>query len=89
MDADRFVLGYTNPSIHIIMDEAVKWMGAGHRSINHSSKTIAFIKNLFSRKEQNIAILHLLIDNHIINKKYLQSCITKHKTYQRNKKIPI
>lgn len=77
MAADRYLLGYTDPYIHVFMDQAVKWMGAGHRSINHSAKVLEAMEVFTGKPGRQIALLHLLIDNHIIEANKLQSIMKK------------
>ncbi len=84
IEADLYCLGYTNPIIHIFMDSAVKWMGAGHRSINHSVKTLEAIEIFTGKEGRKIALLHLLIDNKIINVDELQKAIKRDKIFNRS-----
>jgi len=72
MKADLFLLGYTNEAVHAIMDYAVRWLGAGHRSVYHSYNEIKYIKVAFGKKAGLIALMHVLIDNNILDKNFIK-----------------
>lgn len=73
--ADLLLLGYTISDVHEYMDYAVKWMGAGHRSVGHSYDAIRAAGMLFGKRGKTIALLHLLIDNHIVDGKLIKKYI--------------
>lgn len=81
MKADLLLLGYTNEAVHALMDAAVKWLGAGHRSVHHNVDTIRYFKAMFGKKAGTVALLHLLIDNNILDRKYIEKLI-KSKKYK-------
>lgn len=86
IEADLYLLGYTNPFVHIFIDAAAKWMGAGHRSIKHSSKVIEAVELIAGKEGRKIALLHLLIDNRIVNTEQIQAMIKKDKSNKKKQK---
>lgn len=69
LKADELLLGYSIPLIHKLIDdiEALKEYGAKHRIMKHNEKTLLYINEVYGKKAFNTALLHILIDNHIIN----------------------
>ena len=65
--ADQLLLGYSNPVIHSILDSNSKIFGPAHRFDNHDYRTVKLIDSIHGRKDGNIALLHILLDLHIIN----------------------
>jgi hypothetical protein len=72
---DNLLLGYSIQDVHEYMDLAVKWLGAGHRSIRHNINTVDAAKILFGNEAGYIALLHLLIDNKIVDVEFLKKLI--------------
>lgn len=75
MKADLLLLGYTHEPVHAFMDFAVHWLGAGHRSVYHNIDTIRYLKSIFGKRAGTVALLHLLIDNNIVDRKYIEKLI--------------
>ena len=75
--ADQLLLGYTNPAIHSILDANVKIFGPAHRFDNHDYRTIKLIDSLYGMKSGNIALLHILLDLHILPDKYILKLISE------------
>ena len=65
--ADESLLGYSIPLIHVILDAPVGWLDAGHRSIHHNIQTIKWIEEMFGKEGKYIALLHIMIDNRILD----------------------
>lgn len=82
MKADLLLLGYTNEPVHVFMDFAVRYLGAGHRSVYHNVDGIRQVKAWFGKKAGTIALLHLLIDNNILDRKYIEKLV-KSKKYKK------
>lgn len=77
MKADLLLLGYTNETVHAFMDFSVKWLGAGHRLVYHNINAIRYLRALFGKRAGRIALLHLLIDGNIIDRKFIEKLIKK------------
>ena len=73
--ADLYLLGYSNPAIHSILDASVKLFGPAHRFDNHDYRTIKLIDSIYGKKDGNIALLHILLDLHILNDKLVMKTI--------------
>lgn len=76
--ADLLLLGYTDFRIHSMIDYPVKYMGASHRQLYHNTDFLRFVRAYLGRKAFNVALLHLITDNNIIDKKEMKTCL---KTY--------
>lgn len=75
MKVDRKLLSYTNGDIHSWLDITVKHLGSSHRHIRHGYKAIQMAKEVFGKNGARIALLHILVDIHYINRKTLQDII--------------
>jgi len=66
--ADLLFLGYTDETIHRIIDDldSLKFKGPQHRMFGHNYATLNLIKSLGGEKAFNIALLHILIDFDIL-----------------------
>lgn len=62
--ADLLFLGYTDPSIHKMIDdlESLQKYGPYHRRIGHNFETVEFITMCFGESAFYISLLHILID---------------------------
>jgi hypothetical protein len=63
----RALLGYSNLEVHRYLDQAAKWMGAGHRIVHHSPLILDMAEVMFGLEGRREALLHLLIDARIID----------------------
>ena len=70
--ADLFLLGYTDSMIHSLIDYPSRYMGASHRQLYHNTDMLRFVRAYLGRKAFNVALLHLLIDNDVIERKELK-----------------
>ena len=63
MKVDLLFLGYTDPTIHRIMDDldSLKFKGPSHRMFGHNWTTLKFIKANGGLSAFNIALSRLLI----------------------------
>ncbi len=86
IEADLFCLGYTNPLIHLFIDAAVKWMGGGHRIVHHNIKILDAIELFAGKEGRKIALLHLLIDNKIVNAEIVKRAIKMDKEQKKRKR---
>ena len=73
--ADEYLLGYSNPAIHSMLDINSKIFGPAHRFDNHNYKTVMLVDSLFGKTDGDIALLHILLDLHIINDKIVSKII--------------
>jgi len=73
--ADLYLLGYTSPAIHSILDASVKIFGPAHRFDNHDYRTVKLIDSIYSKRDGDIALLHILLDLHILNDKLVMKTI--------------
>jgi len=75
LKTDLILLGYTDYRIHYMMDkfaDASYELGPGHRSLAHNQNTIMFLKNEFGEYAKYLALLHILVDNKIVDRDYLE-----------------
>lgn len=72
MATDRLLLGYTHEGVHAMIDEAVKWLGAGHRSVRHTHQQVKFFEAFGGEEQARIALLHILIDNRVLDRDWLE-----------------
>lgn len=77
MAVDEQLLGYTDEGVHGFIDQSAAWLGFGHRSVRHTTKTIEFIKFIKGRDAARIAALHILIDNHVLDRDWLEQEIVQ------------
>jgi hypothetical protein len=75
MAVDELLLGYTDEDVHAFIDQAAAWLGFGHRSLRHTLDTIEYIEQLKGRRAGRIALLHIMVDNRVIDHDYLQAAI--------------
>jgi len=75
IDADLYLLGYTNPAIHSILDSNVKYFGPAHRFDNHDYRTVKAIDYFYGSRAGDIALLHILLDLHILNDKLVMKIL--------------
>ena len=66
--ADNFLLGYSVPPIHRVIDdlEALKRYGPSHRIYRHNTDFLFLIKETYGKTIFRVALLHILIDLDII-----------------------
>lgn len=86
IEADLYLLGYSNPTIHSILDSNVKYFGPAHRFDNHDFRTVKAIDYFYGDKAGDIALLHIILDLHIINDKLVMKIIKKIKEERNNDK---
>jgi hypothetical protein len=77
MAVDELLLGYTDEGIHAFIDHSAAWLGFGHRSVRHTTETIEYLETLKGEEAGRIALLHILIDNQIIDGEWLEAQITE------------
>ena len=73
--ADIILLGYTNPAVHSFLDASVKTLGPSHRRDNHDYRAVQLFEAYYGKKESNIALLHILLDDHILDDKLVMKII--------------
>lgn len=73
MAVDELLLGYTDEDVHAFIDQSAAWLGFGHRSVRHTTETIDYLETVKGKQAARIALLHILIDNQIIDRKWLES----------------
>lgn len=73
MMVDEALLGYTDEGVHGFMDQSAAWLGFGHRSVRHTTKTIEYLESLKGERAGKIALLHILIDNKIVDREWLEA----------------
>lgn len=73
--ADLLLLGYSNPTIHSILDASVKIFGPSHRFDNHDYRTVKLIDSLYGIKSGDIALLHIFLDLHILDDELISKII--------------
>lgn len=76
MAVDELLLGYTDESVHAFMDNAAAWLGYGHRSVHHTVATVEYIEEIKGKRAGRIALLHILIDNRVLDQDELQSSLS-------------
>ncbi len=72
MAADELLLGYTDEGVHAFIDQSAAWLGFGHRSVRHTTETIQYLESIKGHKAGRIALLHVLIDNQIVDNEWLE-----------------
>jgi len=73
MAADELLLGYTDEGVHAFIDQSAAWLGFGHRSVRHTTETIKYLESVKGTKAAKIALLHILIDNQVVDREWLES----------------
>ncbi len=76
MAVDEQLLGYTDEGVHAFIDQSAAWLGFGHRSVRHTTETIEYIESMKGEDAARIALLHILIDNQILDREQLESEIS-------------
>lgn len=74
---DELLLGKTLPVVHSIMDESAKYLGSQHRFLKHDFQHVQAMEHFFGKDGGRIALLHILIDEHIIDDEFLLSLLKK------------
>lgn len=77
MATDELLLGYTDEGVHAFIDQAAAWLGFGHRSMRHTVDTIEYLEQVKGERAGRIALLHILIDNRVMDQQYLQEQIAE------------
>lgn len=77
MATDELLLGYTDEGVHAFMDQAAAWLGFGHRSVRHTTDTIEYLEQMKGKQAGRIALLHILIDNQVMDQEYLEEQIAE------------
>lgn len=75
MATDELLLGYTDEGVHAFIDQAAAWLGFGHRSMRHTIGTIEYLEQVKGKRAGRIALLHVLIDNQVMDQEYLKEQI--------------
>jgi hypothetical protein len=65
-EISRLLLGYSDPRVHSLMDWHVRFLGPGHRIAGHSLQMLDAIELLLGSNARREALLHLLVDAHIV-----------------------
>ncbi len=73
MAVDEQLLGYTDEGVHAFIDQSAAWLGFGHRSVRHTTETIEYIESMKGEEAARIAVLHILIDNQVLDREWLES----------------
>lgn len=76
MRADEYLLGYTDEGVHAFIDQSAAWLGFGHRSVRHTLDTIEYLETIKGDRAARIALLHILIDNQILDREWVHSRVT-------------
>lgn len=77
MAVDEALLGYTDEGVHRFIDHSASWLGFGHRSVRHTTETIEYLESIKGKPAGRIALLHILVDNQIVDKKWLEIQVPK------------
>lgn len=77
MAVDEALLGYTDEGVHRFIDQSASWLGFGHRSVRHTTETIEYLEDLKGKPAGRIALLHILIDNQIVDREWLEAQISE------------
>lgn len=72
MAVDEQLLGYTDEGVHAFIDQSAAWLGFGHRSVRHTTETIEYIESMKGEDAARIALLHILIDNQVLDREWLE-----------------
>lgn len=66
--ADLFLLGYTIPPVHRLMDDivALREYGPSHRIYRHNKDFLFWLREHYGKDVFDIALLHILIDLDIV-----------------------
>ena len=73
MAVDEALLGYTDEGVHRFIDQSAAWLGFGHRSVRHTTETIEYLEDIKGKQAGRIALLHILIDNKIVDREWLET----------------
>jgi len=77
MAVDELLLGYTDEGIHAFIDQSAAWLGFGHRSVRHTTETIEYLETLKGSEAGKIALLHILIDNQVLDREWLETYLAE------------
>lgn len=66
--AAKVLLGYCDPLVHRLMDEAPHRLGLRHRYVTHNSEYLLALEKLLGREARLEATLHLLQDWHLVTR---------------------
>ena len=75
MAVDELLLGYSDEGVHAFIDNSAAWLGFGHRSVRHTLQTIEYLESVKGSRAARIALLHILIDNQIVDRTWLEEYI--------------
>jgi len=81
MAVDELLLGYTDEGVHAFIDQSAAWLGFGHRSVRHTIETIEYLEAVKGEPAARIALFHILIDNKIVDREWLESEISSKLNY--------
>ena len=70
---DEALLGYTDEGVHRFIDQSAAWLGFGHRSVRHTIETVEYLEDIKGKQAGRIALLHILIDNKIVDREWLEA----------------
>ena len=73
--ADLYLLGYTDPAVHSLLDADSKIFGPAHRYTHHDYRTVMLIDRMWGKKYGDLALLHILLDLHILNDNLVKDII--------------
>lgn len=76
MAVDEQLLGYTDEGVHAFIDQSAAWLGFGHRSVRHTTETIKYIESMKGEDAARIALLHILVDNQVLDREWLEKQIS-------------
>ena len=74
--ADKFLLGYDVPGVHICMDAWSKTLGSQHRQLGHIHQFVEAMELIFGSKGKMCALLHVFLDLDIIDSEFIKSQMT-------------
>ena len=66
LKAARALLGWSDPLVHRLMDEAPARLGARHRYVTHNAEYLIAVERLLGREARLEATLHLLQDWQVV-----------------------
>jgi hypothetical protein len=75
--ADLLLLGYSIMPVHKIIDDlvALKQYGPSHRIYGHNKDFLFWLKDSYGKSVYQIALLHILIDLDILERKELKKIL--------------
>lgn len=66
LKAARVLLGWSDPLVHRLMDEAPARLGMRHRYVTHNAEYLVAVERLLGREARLEATLHLLQDWQVV-----------------------